>query len=261
MIARVKLQHNACPYMSLTCWTLGTRQGSVCSSWCCDACLGVVVHRMTAGERQPPCGEPVAESLTARCSFAALQEKGQLLENVFADPKGFGLDPSGAQLPCNKAPASRQHQGMMINSCHGPDVQLTMKCPSVYLSIASQASTGTRCPASAAEMPLCPRVRVGDTSLLQTVAELLSSKADRLQRALAVQRVLVQHGRCSPGATAQLYVQLPLAVAGRRRSCGAAACSVAASLRCHAAAPAPPRQPHLTWQPSLVPAEGCRPQT
>lgn len=23
------------------------------------------------------------------------QEKGQLLENVFADPKGFGIDPSG----------------------------------------------------------------------------------------------------------------------------------------------------------------------
>ena len=24
-----------------------------------------------------------------------VQEKGQLLENVFADPKGFGIDPSG----------------------------------------------------------------------------------------------------------------------------------------------------------------------
>ena len=31
----------------------------------------------------------------AQCSVAMLQEKGQLLENVFADPKGFGLDPSG----------------------------------------------------------------------------------------------------------------------------------------------------------------------
>ena len=28
-------------------------------------------------------------------SAVMLQEKGQLLENVFADPKGFGLDPSG----------------------------------------------------------------------------------------------------------------------------------------------------------------------
>jgi hypothetical protein len=28
-----------------------------------------------------------------------LQEKGQLLENVFADPKGFGLDPSGESRP------------------------------------------------------------------------------------------------------------------------------------------------------------------
>jgi len=27
--------------------------------------------------------------------FPQLQEKGQLLENVFADPKGFGIDPSG----------------------------------------------------------------------------------------------------------------------------------------------------------------------
>ena len=24
-----------------------------------------------------------------------MQEKGQLLENVFADPKGFGIDPCG----------------------------------------------------------------------------------------------------------------------------------------------------------------------
>jgi hypothetical protein len=30
------------------------------------------------------------------------QEKGQLLENVFADPKGFGLDPSGERQTCSK---------------------------------------------------------------------------------------------------------------------------------------------------------------
>ena len=29
------------------------------------------------------------------CRFLLPQEKGQLLENVFADPKGFGIDPSG----------------------------------------------------------------------------------------------------------------------------------------------------------------------
>jgi hypothetical protein len=28
------------------------------------------------------------------------QEKGQLLENVFADPKGFGIDPSGKLCCC-----------------------------------------------------------------------------------------------------------------------------------------------------------------
>ncbi len=28
-------------------------------------------------------------------ALRGLQEKGQLLENVFADPRGFGIDPSG----------------------------------------------------------------------------------------------------------------------------------------------------------------------
>lgn len=27
--------------------------------------------------------------------FGCVQEKGQLLENVFADPKGFGVSPGG----------------------------------------------------------------------------------------------------------------------------------------------------------------------
>ncbi len=39
------------------------------------------------------CRPPVMLTICLR--DVASQEKGQLLENVFADPKGFGLDPSG----------------------------------------------------------------------------------------------------------------------------------------------------------------------
>lgn len=38
---------------------------------------------LVMGPPRPSCVCPVA------------QEKGQLLENVFPDPKGFGIDPSG----------------------------------------------------------------------------------------------------------------------------------------------------------------------
>lgn len=31
----------------------------------------------------------------ANARFCKLQDKGQLLENVFADPKGFGVGPDG----------------------------------------------------------------------------------------------------------------------------------------------------------------------
>ena len=37
----------------------------------------------------------VATWLMAHASLCLVQEKGQLLENVFADPKGFGISPDG----------------------------------------------------------------------------------------------------------------------------------------------------------------------
>lgn len=51
---------------------------------------------------QPPRTACVCASLISYWSFVVPQEKGQLLENVFADPKGFGLDPSGERPPNSK---------------------------------------------------------------------------------------------------------------------------------------------------------------